>query len=368
MRLYYAQNKEDLLIESFFPDVDKGFYIDVGANDETIDSVTKIFYEKGWSGINVDPIKRFIDKLDKSRKRDINLQIGLSDKESVLSFREYPSGDGLSTFDKSMQDQYKKGGHNFPTDKYEEYDVPVQRLQDVIKENKIEHIHFLKIDVEGYEGEVIAGNDWAKYRPELLCIEANHIHADWKTILKQNDYEEVFFDGINSYFLAKESIHRKEYFDYPKAVFAGNPVYYQAYRELQDPLTEEIKQLTAFNVQQTELINEQRATINEIETRLSSFKFLIKRITSEIRKRVHTKANLTQTDPFPVYKSDAEIKQLVQSGNLPKSTALEYVQAKDSKNIYLPKKGTTSLVLVFWKATDGVFTALAKLARKVLKG
>ena len=86
MRLYYAQNKEDLLIKSFFPDVKKGFYIDVGANDPVVDSVTKLFYDEGWSGINIEPIKKHIIDLDRLRPRDINLNLGLSDKTDGLTF------------------------------------------------------------------------------------------------------------------------------------------------------------------------------------------------------------------------------------------------------------------------------------------
>jgi peptide methionine sulfoxide reductase MsrB len=51
----YAQNREDVIIDAFFPDLKKGFYVDIGAADPNYDSVTKFFYEKGWSGINIEP-------------------------------------------------------------------------------------------------------------------------------------------------------------------------------------------------------------------------------------------------------------------------------------------------------------------------
>src|SRR5208282_1615647 len=98
MRIYYAQNKEDLFIKAFFPDIKKGFYIDIGANDPVIDSVTKLFYDEGWRGVNIDPIKRHIKDLEKDRPGDINLQIGVGDKKDNMMFTEYPEGDGLSTF------------------------------------------------------------------------------------------------------------------------------------------------------------------------------------------------------------------------------------------------------------------------------
>ena len=45
----YAQNHEDVLLRRAFPDQDAGFYLDVGAAHPVIDSVTKHFYDRGWS-------------------------------------------------------------------------------------------------------------------------------------------------------------------------------------------------------------------------------------------------------------------------------------------------------------------------------
>ena len=47
----YAQNAEDVVLMRAFADVEKGFYVDVGAWDPVADSVTKAFYDIGWSGL-----------------------------------------------------------------------------------------------------------------------------------------------------------------------------------------------------------------------------------------------------------------------------------------------------------------------------
>ncbi len=54
-------------------DVERGFYIDVGAQDPTIDSVTRAFYERGWRGINIEPNEEFFRKLEQDRPHDTNL-------------------------------------------------------------------------------------------------------------------------------------------------------------------------------------------------------------------------------------------------------------------------------------------------------
>jgi hypothetical protein len=51
----YAHNFEDVLLDRCFRNVSNGFYIDVGAWDPVVDSVTHHFYEKGWHGINGEP-------------------------------------------------------------------------------------------------------------------------------------------------------------------------------------------------------------------------------------------------------------------------------------------------------------------------
>lgn len=85
----YAQNFEDVLINRVFKHKAKGFYIDVGALHPTIDSVTKAFYDIGWSGINIEPIKEYYELVQEERPRDINLNIALSNIEDKLEFSKY---------------------------------------------------------------------------------------------------------------------------------------------------------------------------------------------------------------------------------------------------------------------------------------
>jgi len=55
----YAQNGEDLLLWRMLHDVDLGTFIDVGAFEPETHSVTRAFYERGWSGINVEPVPKY---------------------------------------------------------------------------------------------------------------------------------------------------------------------------------------------------------------------------------------------------------------------------------------------------------------------
>lgn len=72
--LSYAQNFEDVMLHRAFRNVERGFYVDVGAFDPTHDSVTKAFYDRGWNGINIEPIPEYHARFTAERPRDINLR------------------------------------------------------------------------------------------------------------------------------------------------------------------------------------------------------------------------------------------------------------------------------------------------------
>ncbi|MCU4185058.1 FkbM family methyltransferase [Acidiferrimicrobium sp. IK] len=230
VKYYYAQNREDLLIKGFFPDVAAGTYVDVGANDPVIDSVTKLFYDAGWAGINIEPQAALFEALVTQRPRDVNLNIGVGAQAGALVFTEFPEGNGLSTFDRTVVHRLQNVEHNHAARVSLEREVEVRTLGAVIRDTGLRHLHVMKIDVEGFEYEVLLGMDWNGVRPELICIEANKIspERDWRRLLSGLQYSSVFFDGINDYWLAPEAAYRQGFFNYPVAVLSDSPIYYPA--------------------------------------------------------------------------------------------------------------------------------------------
>ena len=69
----YSQNFEDVMLRRALQDIRCGFYIDVGAFDPLMDSVTNWFYGEGWSGINIEPNPEMLATLQVARTRDVNL-------------------------------------------------------------------------------------------------------------------------------------------------------------------------------------------------------------------------------------------------------------------------------------------------------
>ena len=92
----YAQNYEDVTLRRAFPDIDTGFYVDVGAYDPVFDSVTKWFSDTGWSGINIEPNPERLRLLEAQRPRDINLGCAIGERAGTMPFYMF-NGDGLNT-------------------------------------------------------------------------------------------------------------------------------------------------------------------------------------------------------------------------------------------------------------------------------
>jgi FkbM family methyltransferase len=246
----YAQNREDIILNGFFGEEEKGFYVDIGGFDPDLDSVTKFFYQRGWHGINVEPQPDKLQLFEKKRPRDINILKGVSDQETSLKLRSYKN-QGLSTFSPKMKTEYKTTQANDQVREYEDIEVEVTTLKNLFTDCHVKSIQFMKVDVEGLEYEVLAGNDWEKYRPEVICIEANHILKDWRMLLAKNGYNLVFFDGLNEYYTDTRTMRSKK-FDYVEAVVFKEPIVhsklaeeFDRYDEVVNWLEDEVKRLSA---------------------------------------------------------------------------------------------------------------------------
>ncbi len=220
MFISYAQNFEDVILNRVFADKKSGCYIDVGAQHPLFDSVTKAFYDRGWQGINIEPVKEYYELLAKERERDLNLNLAVGETESELDFFEL-EGTGLSTFDRATAERLAaEEGYNINS-----YQVPVVKLADIFEQHLNCQIDFLKIDVEGWEEQVILGNDWSKFRPTVILVEATIPNSPTRTetniteILKEQNYQQVYFDGLNDYYLANESSELIKHFATPPNVF-----------------------------------------------------------------------------------------------------------------------------------------------------
>jgi len=215
----YAQNFEDVILWRALKHIDRGFYVDCGAYDPTRHSVTKTFYDRGWRGINIEPIPSLLQEFVVQRPLDANLAIAISDGSDGAEFYEI-AGTGLSTLVHTIAQQHTKAGLSTRV-----INVPTTTLSDVLRQFAPSEIHFLKIDVEGAEHLVLRGADFDRFRPWIVLVEATHPATQqpsgkaWEETLLNAGYDFAYFDGLNRFHVAKEHSELSKLIAFPPNVF-----------------------------------------------------------------------------------------------------------------------------------------------------
>ncbi|MCC7555728.1 MAG: FkbM family methyltransferase [Methanoculleus marisnigri] len=217
----YAQNFEDVMLWRALQHIENGFYIDVGAWSPDIDSVTRAFYERGWRGINVEPNPDAHTQLLTRRTRDINLRTAIGDTHGIQTM-SIVVDTGLSTLDETIAQEHASAGW-----KVEKQEVKVTTLAALWERYVPEgqEVHILKVDVEGLEEAVLQGNNWSKYRPWIVVVEATlpqsqqESHEAWEPLLLNANYHFTYADGLNRFYVANEHAELLTAFKYPPNIF-----------------------------------------------------------------------------------------------------------------------------------------------------
>ncbi len=195
---------EDVILFNVFENGQDIFYIDIGSNDPILNSVTKLLYDTlNARGINIEPQRYLYEITQRERPEDINLCFGVGSEEGEMElYIQGEEDEGISTLvsDNIKEDYYKN-----------KTAVKVTTLEKICREHVGgRHISFLKIDVEGFEKQVLLGADFKKYRPEVVVMESTlpmtdiPCHEEWEYILTENGYHHVFSYGVNRYYVADE--------------------------------------------------------------------------------------------------------------------------------------------------------------------
>lgn len=169
----YSQSGEDLLVAGLLSGVEKGVYVDVGAYHPIQYSNTYSLYKKGWSGFVIEPNEQFRSLYRFFRTRDHFLNVGVGEKSGVADYYMFSDG-AYNTFDAKEADLRKK--QNYPKFLGTK-NLPVLPLSNVFKENAIDHVDFLSIDVEGLDVMVLESHDWSFF-PKVIVIEDNTLKTE----------------------------------------------------------------------------------------------------------------------------------------------------------------------------------------------
>ncbi|WP_207230949.1 FkbM family methyltransferase [Bradyrhizobium sp. Leo121] len=204
MFISYAQNFEDVILWRALKHVERGFYIDIGAQDPVIDSVSLAFYERGWRGVHVEPNDGYADKLRQARPDEVVIQSAISREAGEIVFFEIPDT-GLSTGEEEIARKHEVQGRTV-----KQVTKPSQPLSAILDSYKDQKIHWLKIDVEGMEDQAIESWVPSGARPWIVVVESTKPnspesnHGLWEPKLLKLGYELCYFDGLNRFYVSVE--------------------------------------------------------------------------------------------------------------------------------------------------------------------
>ena len=206
MELSYAQNLEDYHLSLAFAGQSRGIYIDVGAGHPIADNVSFWFYERGWRGIVVEPQPELAALYAQLRPRDLAIRSLVGRVSGEIDFHVVERLHGLSTTVESLAQKASAFGVGYQTVR-----MPVTTLAELCESHDLGAIDFLKIDVEGAEGDVLFGGDWKRFRPKVIVAEAvtplasEPAWQEWEPFLIAQGYRFVLFDTLNRFYVAQEA-------------------------------------------------------------------------------------------------------------------------------------------------------------------
>lgn len=215
----YAQNFEDIMLWRALSHVQQGCYIDIGAQSPDTDSVSRLFHEKGWRGLHVEPTPGYANLLRERRPEEVVLQVAVSDGPGVLRFFDI-ADTGLSTLSEAIAEEHRQSGFHVS-----EISVPTITLDTVLEQFSGRQVHWLKIDVEGAEAMVIEGWRESSLRPWILLVESTRplsseqTHTEWEAKVLEKGYRFAYFDGLNRFYVSNEHLELLSAFDCGPNVF-----------------------------------------------------------------------------------------------------------------------------------------------------
>jgi len=212
---YYSQCKQDELLYAryFHKLTTPGFFIEIGAHNGEYLSNT-LFYEESlnWQGICIEASPLLFAECEKRRKC-LALNYAICNNDGEAEFLEL-SGDpsALSGLIETYDDRHTKrikthiqtnGGHS------DVIIVKTSKLKTILDNNNIKEVHYLSIDTEGSELDILNSIDFEKTFIHIIEVENNY----------PDKFQPIIDLLLKNGFIHKENIDWDEIFVNSKSPF-----------------------------------------------------------------------------------------------------------------------------------------------------
>lgn len=206
----YAQHGDDFFLRNVFEliGIDKPSYLDIGAHHPTIISNTKLLYDAGSRGINIDANPELLEAFRKERPLDKNINVGVGPEEATMPFYLFNhtpghNGAGRNTFCETEKEQMEREGHSVKRI----VNVEVHTLTWIVNNHCGGRFpDLLSLDVEGFDyGILETARFFPDHSPKVICVEVRkHQSEAFKAMLALRGFFSLVRLAENMIFVRNE--------------------------------------------------------------------------------------------------------------------------------------------------------------------
>ncbi len=178
-------------------------YVDVGAAHPFALSNTYLMYSLGGSGVLIDPDPDHVAHLSDARPRDTAILAGVAFDErhqgTLIRFQTPV----FNTFSEEQAAKVvaasKTWGQGQEQTIRDRIEVTLVPLDEILA--RMGTVHFLSIDAEGVDFQILKSIDFSKNRPWMICIEASRPIGEMSAVLERHGYKFMSRTPDNTLFL-----------------------------------------------------------------------------------------------------------------------------------------------------------------------
>jgi FkbM family methyltransferase len=174
-------------------DATKIRYCDIGANHPRTLNNTFALYQRGASGVLVEPDPDLCAALRKERPRDTVIEAGVAFDERRSAKLQRLTANVFNTFSPTQANFVRESSKNWQPDQLQkiidEIEVPLVPVNDILAEHFAAGLHFISIDAEGVDFSILQSIDFTRFRPKIVCVEVSRSLAEFDALLNPFGYE-----------------------------------------------------------------------------------------------------------------------------------------------------------------------------------